>query len=563
MGPDKDLQRLLFAVSGRSVNRRELLKRGAAIGLGTSALAAALSDVSGARRADAAALNALLQQTPPDFSKGIKGGILKVANIGEPPTLDVHTTTTIASVIGFCNFEALFTYDSKYNSVPDLAESHSVSADGLTQTIKLRQNVPFHNGEIMKADDVIASITRWASFSGVGKKLLEATNEVAKVDDYTIEFRLKEPYGTIPIALSHNSQSCVILPKSVLDKVGDKTISDNSMLIGTGPYKLQEWKPDAYIRYVRFDDYKAREDPVDGYAGKKYAFADQIDFIPVPDEAARVAGLQAGDYHLAVDIGNDQYETLKDSQGVVAEILPPSNWDVYFCNWKSPLMSKLPMRQALQALFDMKPMLISGRGGESFIQLEASLMKKGTPFYTEAGSEYYDMKNPDLAKQKLQEAGYDGEPIRFMTTQEYSYMYGAAVVAKQQMESIGMKIDFRVTDWATVLENRAKPDAWDMFITGHGYVPDPSQITYIGQMNIYPGWWDDPGSLKLAADLLAESDQTKRVQTWEQLQTNAYTQIPALKIGDSSTCSFRSDKVGGWVDQIDRGIPYWNLWINQ
>ena len=73
------------------------------------------------------------------------------------------------------------------------------------------------------------------------------------------------------------------------------------------------------------------------------------------------------------------------------------------------------------------------------------------------------MNNPDLAKQKLQEAGYDGEPLRFMTTQEYSYMYGEAIVAKQQLEAVGITIDLQVTDWATVLERRAKPEEWDMF----------------------------------------------------------------------------------------------------
>jgi peptide/nickel transport system substrate-binding protein len=127
-------------------------------------------------------------------------------------------------------------------------------------------------------------------------------------------------------------------------------------------------------------------------------------------------------------------------------------------------------------------------------------MMVDTPWHTLAGGEYYDMKNPDLAKQKLQEAGYDGEPIRFLTTQEFSSYYGVSVVAKQQMESIGIKVDFRVTDWATVVEQRAKPDAWDMFATNHG---------------------------------------------------------------DSSNCSFRSDKIKGWTDQIQRGIPFWNLWLEE
>ena len=151
-------------------------------------------------------------------------------------------------------------------------------------------------------------------------------------------------------------------------------------------------------------------------------------------------------------------------------------------------------------------MLQSGRGGDEFIRLDPGLMMRQTPWYTTAGEEYYDVNDPDLAKAKLEEAGYDGTPLRFMTTQEYSYMYGEAIVAKQQLEAVGITVDLQVMDWATLLERRAKPEEWDMFGTGHGFVPDPSQISYVGQMNQYPGWWSSESSLALAAELLAESD---------------------------------------------------------
>jgi peptide/nickel transport system substrate-binding protein len=283
----------------------------------------------------------------------------------------------------------------------------------------------------------------------------------------------------------------------------------------------------------------------------------------VPDESARVAGLQSNDYDITLDVGNDQYDVLKDAPGVVAEILPPTNWDVYFLNWKSPMTGNLAFRQAVQAVMDMKPMLQSGRGADQFLRLDPGLMLKESPWWTDAGKEYYDMKNADLAKAKLKEANYDGTPLRWLATQEYSYMYGEAIVAKQQLESIGIKIDFQVTDWATVLKNRADPNAWEIFGTGHGFVPDPSQISYVGQMNQYPGWWSSESSLKLSDDLLAESDFNTRKGIFEKIQSAAYTEIPAIKIGDSSNCSFRSDKVGGWDPQFERGVKFWNLWINK
>jgi len=541
------------------LTRRSLLRRAAALGVSGPALAMLIGRAA-TGKASAAALRALQD----DPSAGVTGGTLRVATIGEPPHLDEHQSTAdIIALIGYCAYEGLFTYDATYQAIPELVETHTVSDDGLTHTMALRKGVMFHNGDELKAADAIASVERWGRISGVGKRLMEKTSELAQVDDYTLEFRLSEPYGTILIALAHNTQACTIFPKSILDAAGDEPMTDPTQYIGTGPYKLVDWQRDAAMRFERFADYQsAAGDKPLGYGGKKYAYVDAIEFIPVPDEAARVAGLQAGDYDLGLDIGNDQYDVLKDSAGIVAEILIPTDWDVFFLNWKSPMMGNLAMRQAVQAAFDHKPMLQSGRGGDEFIQLDPGLMMKQTPWHSTAGEEHYNVNDPALAKQKLQEAGYNGEPLRFMTTQEYSYMYGEAIVAQQQLEAVGITVDLQVSDWATVLERRAKPEEWDMFGTGHGFVPDPSQISYVGQMNQYPGWWSSESSLALAAELLAESDFDTRMPIFEKIQTAHYTEIPAIKIGDSSTVSYRSDKVGGWDPQFERGVKFWNLWIN-
>lgn len=542
------------------LDRRKLLRRAAQLGVSGAALAM-LSGQWGTPQTSAALLRAMQD----DPAAGTPGGTLRVATIGEPPHLDEHQSTAeIIAVIGYCAYEGLFTYDAEYQAIPELVETYTVSDDGLTHTMALRQGVKFHNGEPLTAADAVASVERWGRISGVGKRLMEKTASLEAVDDTTLEFTLSEPYGTILIGLAHNTQACTIHPKSILDKAGDEPITDPTMYIGTGPYKLAEWQRDAAMRFERFADYQsAPGDAPLGYGGKKFAYADAIEFIPVPDEAARVAGLQAGDYHLVLDVGNDQYAVLKDFPGVVSEILTPTNWDVFFLNWKSPMMGNLAMRQAVQAAFDHTPMLQSGRGGDEFIRLDPGLMMQQTPWYTKAGEEFYNVNDPELAKSRLQEAGYAGEPLRFMTTQEYSYMYGEAIVAKQQLEAVGITVDLQVMDWATVLERRAKPEEWDMFGTGHGFVPDPSQISYVGQMNQYPGWWSSESSLALAADLLAESDFDTRKKTFEEIQTAHYTEIPAIKIGDSSNVSFRSALVGGWDGQFERGIKFWNLWLNE
>lgn len=560
MYQERDIQRLLKRLDGRDINRRELVKRGAAIGLGSYALAGALGAVGGRRAFQSRALAGRLQDDP---ASGTPGGTLRVATIGEPATLDEHQTTAgITAEIGYCMYENLFTYDENYQSVPELAESHEVSEDGLTHTFKLRQGVMFHNGEEMTSADVKATFDRWGQISGVGQRLYEATASVEATDEYTITWNLTQPYGTILVAMSHNTQAPVIYPKSVIDA---GTLEPNESAIGTGPYRMVERQPDAFIRFERFEDYSSREEAPHGYAGAKYAYADVIEFIPVPDISARVAGLQAGDYHVHMTGGldNDQYEVLLDFPGLVTQIETPTDWPVFFLNWDSPLMSNLALREAVQASLDLEPLLQSAYGSSDFYRLDPGLMMQQTAWHTEAGSERYNMYDPELAAAKLEEAGYDGTPIRFMSTQEYGYMYATATPAVQQMEAVGMVLDHQVIDWATVLERRAQPEEWDMFVTGHGFVPHPSQISYVGQMNIYPGWWSSEESLALAAELLAEGDFDTAYPIWEQIQSNAYTEIPAIKIGDGATVTSRSEDVGGWSPFIERGFQYWNFWLNQ
>ena len=90
-----------------------------------------------------------------------------------------QTTGTIVGLIAWNMVETLFAWDNDFQLTPMLAESLDLSADKLTYTLKLRQGVPFHNGDEMKAPDVIASIQRWGGISGLGKGLLAATETMA------------------------------------------------------------------------------------------------------------------------------------------------------------------------------------------------------------------------------------------------------------------------------------------------------------------------------------------------------------------------------------------------
>ena len=102
-----------------------------------------------------------------------KGGVLKVAVLGDPPTLDAHwTTANFVEVIAQHIYESLYTLDQSYQPIPVLAEAlPAVSADGLTYTIKLRQGIRFHNGKEMASEDVVASLKRWGGYAVQAKAI--------------------------------------------------------------------------------------------------------------------------------------------------------------------------------------------------------------------------------------------------------------------------------------------------------------------------------------------------------------------------------------------------------
>jgi peptide/nickel transport system substrate-binding protein len=498
---------------------------------------------------------------PDHDGEGQYGGTLRVATIGEPATLDIHQTTAgITAEVSFCWAEPLFSYDESYEPTPMLVEEYTVSDDATVHTFKLREGVMFHNGEEMTAEDAVASIERWGEISGVGGNIMEVTESLSITDDYEFEWVTSIPYGTILVALCSNTQACVIYPQEVIENAGLDPLTE---YVGTGPYQFVEHTADVHILFERFEDYAALDGGINGYGGTKFAYVDQIEFIPVPDESSRVNGMQAGDYHLVMDLSNDQYDVLAEDENLRVTILPPSNWDVFFLNWRSPLMENLEIRQAFQACLDHMPIMQASRGGGDFVALDPSFMMEPTPWHSMVGEDLYNMADPERAAELLEEGGYDGTPVRFIATQEYSYMYNAAVIAVQQMEDAGFEVDFQLYDWSTILEMRADPDAWDIFVTGHGFVPDPSQVTFIGQINVYPGWWSDEEALDLVDQFLSESDFDTRYELWEQLQQRAYDTVPAVKTGDSSVISVWSRQVGGFTEQLQRGIPYWNVWLEE
>jgi peptide/nickel transport system substrate-binding protein len=486
------------------------------------------------------------------------GGVLKAAMIGEPPSLDLHwTTAVITQQITWHVFEALYTYDRNFTPIPMLAEGHTVTDGGRRYTITLRKGVRFHNGKEMTAADVVPSLNRWGKISTPGKPLWKNVEAVEAKDPYTVVIHLKEPSGSLLFGLGRPNAGAAIYPKEVVDAAGDGQIKD---VIGTGPYRFVEHKPDRHLKLARFKDYQARSESPEGYGGRRTAYTDEILFIPVPDVAVRLAGVETGEYHFAQQIKPDQYDRIKTMAGVEARIVKPYGWITAVPNHKEGLMTNKKLRQAFQAALDMEPIMGAAMGNKDFYRLDGAVFfpEQGL-WYSTAGLPSYNQRDQGKARRLLKEAGYAGQPLRWITTREYDWMYKSALVAKQQLEDVGFKVDLQVLDWATLVQRRNKPELFDVFSTGFTFNADPALATAL-QCG-WPGTWCHEDKERLIQELARESDAKKRKALIDRIQTIFHDDVGRIKFGDYFLLDVTRKELRGFRSTPE--LYFWNAWLTR
>jgi peptide/nickel transport system substrate-binding protein len=135
-------------------------------------------------------------------------------------------------------------------------------------------------------------------------------------------------------------------------------------------------------------------------------------------------------------------------------------------------------------------------------------------------------------------------------------MYNSAVVAKQQMEDVGFKVDLQVLDWATVVQRRNKPELWDVFTTGITFSPDPALSANL-QCN-WPGWWCHEEKERLLGELIRESDPKKRRVLIERIQAVFYEDVGRIKMGDFFALYATRDLKGMQTAQY---LHLWDVWL--
>jgi peptide/nickel transport system substrate-binding protein len=479
--------------------------------------------------------------------------VATIATVGDPASLDpMPFTADLVSEIDQHIHETLYIFDPSLHFFPLLASAlPDISPDGKRYTISLRTDAHFHDGTTMNADDVVTSLQRWMRLSPRGKTAAGYVDSVAASNPSTVVMMLKQPYAPMLALLAYPNGAAAIMPKRLA------TAPDPlKEIIGTGPYKLIEYKPDQYIRLAKFPDYVSPPGPAAGYAGKRQAVIDELRFVPVPNPVTRVDGLLSGQFQFADLLTPEGYQRLANQPNVKQGLVDSPNASNMIFNTKGGVLSDPRLRRAIRYAIIPSDMLAAAFGAPPMWQLEGSIYPKGTAWY-DPETPGYNVYDPDKAKALMKEAGYDGKPIRFLVTKQYDYMFKIGQVAQAQLSDVGFTVDVQVMDWATLLQKRTDPNLWEAFIAAHSLVADPTLITIVNPS--YPGWWDSPDKHAALDAFVGESDPAKRLAIWRQLQAIFYRDVPTIKLGEFLQLYGISGKLTGYTPLA--WPCFWNVGI--
>ncbi len=449
---------------------------------------------------------------------------LDIAIVGEADTFDpMMSTKDVVSIVTQHFVETLYTFDENWGVAPLLAtELPTISDDGLTYTIGIREGITFHDGSTMDSADVVASLERWKTQSPRGKGVADKIASITATGPFEVTIQMSTPYSPLLSLLAFSNSAAAVYPSEILAE----TIEN---VVGTGPYMIAEHVPDQYLQLKRFDAYVSRSEPSSGGAGARKQLADEIRFIPVPDPNTRVEGLLSGQFDFADGLPSESFARIEASDVADPMLLRPFGWPIFAINHKAGLLTDLKTRQALQAALPIDDMLFAAFGDDNFFVVDGPMYPEGWTWRNDAGVDKYNQNDQAKAADLLKETGYDGTPLRILTSRQYEFHFKMAEVAKVALEAAGFAVEMNVVDWATLGQQRNDPALWDIYITHSPFLPEPA-LTDLYTSSSRLGW-AEPEKDAIVAQFTVETDQAKRQELFAQLQQKLYDDVGFIKIG--------------------------------
>ena len=447
-----------------------------------------------------------------------RGGWMKIATDSTAVGLDPQIAIAFASSTYFepC-YESLLRYSKEMELEPSLATSWE-QHDDLNYTFHLRKGVKFHDGGDFTSADAKFTFERILDpkTASPRRPFFTSISKVEAPDKYTVKITMSEPSPSFlnVIATWYGS----ILSKAAVEKHG----SMQSVVIGTGPFKLEKYEHGVKGIYRRFEDYWDAPKPyIDGY-----------DFIVIKDETSRLAALRKG----TVDVGwvkNAQLASLLAKRKNLKIMSGPAvrQQRVWFKNDRPPF-NKVKVRQAMASAIDRQEIIDTVMFGHGV--LTAAIPTAAVPYglsQEEMAKLPFYKQDFELSKKLLKEAGYpNGFEFTLITSPHSPDYIPGAEILQQQFAKIGVKMNIEQKDWGITLKTWRSGKFEAIMFAGVWY-PDPETYNYNyfhskSSANYFGH--SDPKLDKMYDAQHTETNLDTRVKMWRELQQYMAETVPCI-----------------------------------
>lgn len=422
----------------------------------------------------------------------------------------------------------------------DLAESWSVSDDGLTWTFNLHQGVLWHDGEELTADDVVYTFqtiqTSESDIAPFRPRFMQGDEPIQfeAVDDYTVVATLNAPNASL-----FTDISVPIVPQHILEGQDLREGPFNRQPVGTGPFKVVEWNTAESIVLEANENY---------FRGRPCI--DRLIFRIIPNEQTQVAALQTGELDFLPNIPGASVPIFEGDSDFNISIAEQDSLFQMFFNLDNPKFQDVKVRQALMIAIDRQAVVDIVRQGYGVVH--NSHFDHVVPFYDQDKQGGYDY-DPVLAGELLDASGIsdtDGDGIRDVDGEPWvvnilSFSGGFrdysdyAVVVQAYWEDIGIQTELELRDLSTMVEQiyqeRKVDKPFEVLTSGWSVIgPEPNSYS-----NFYM-WTDalgpnianyrneDVNSLFEQARI--ETDFDTRMALYEQIEAILWEELPTLPL---------------------------------
>lgn len=478
----------------------------------------------------------------------------------------VWTTATVAINHAYMVYDTLYGIDGAGVCHPQMCAGHDVSADGLTWTLTLRDGLVFHDKEKVKAQDCVASVRRWAAKDPFGQQLMLTANEITALDDRRFQIRLKKPFQQMPYAFG--ARNCFMMPERTALTKPSEQIKET---IGSGPYRFlpDQWVSGARAAYSRYEGYVPRQEKPDYFSGGKVVNFDRVEWTVQPDPATAAAALQKGETDWVELPLIDLCPMLRKSPDVLVKVFDPYGWQpILAVNHLYPPFDNVKLRRALLPAIDQHAFVEAIIGDQGDLgRAPVGYFTEGQPMATHAGLEALSgPRDVALAKKLVGESGYQGEKVLLIAPSDQPAINQIAQLTRELFMNLGLKVDYQVMDWGSVMTRRANqnpPDqgGWNAFNTLWGGLtvsnPGSSYPLRGNGKKAWFGWPTDERLETLREAWFDAPDLAAQKAVAAQIQVRALETVPYIPLGQVfQPTAFRSDI----KDIVPAAIPlFWGV----